>query len=105
MWLATNHFVGEGYWFWTIPLQGKTSLGLVYDREKIPEDQVSSPEKVVQWICRQFPLMARDLPKRKIIDQLTIQLGKDQQKIRPLTSQIQSLKQFLTKQENKKPNT
>jgi hypothetical protein len=69
VWLATNHFVGEGYWFWTIPLQGKTSLGLVYDREKVPEDEVSSPEKVVRWICRQFPLMARDLPKRKIIDQ------------------------------------
>jgi len=69
VWLATNHFVGEGYWFWVIPLQGKTSLGLVYDREKIPEDQVSSPEKVVEWVCRQFPLLARDLPKRKIIDQ------------------------------------
>lgn len=69
MWLATNHFVGEGYWFWVIPLQGKTSLGLVYDREKIPEDKVSSPQKVVEWACREFPLMARDLPKRKIIDQ------------------------------------
>ena len=21
-WLATNHFCGEGYWFWVIPLQG-----------------------------------------------------------------------------------
>jgi 2-polyprenyl-6-methoxyphenol hydroxylase-like FAD-dependent oxidoreductase len=31
LWLATNHFMGEGLWFWVIPLQGKTSLGLVYD--------------------------------------------------------------------------
>src|SRR5881392_2382177 len=31
IWLATNHFCGEGFWFWVIPLQGKTSLGLVYD--------------------------------------------------------------------------
>ncbi len=69
VWLATNHFMGEGYWFWTIPLQGKTSLGLVYDREKIPGDQVSSTEKVIEWICREFPLFARDLPHRKILDQ------------------------------------
>jgi 2-polyprenyl-6-methoxyphenol hydroxylase-like FAD-dependent oxidoreductase len=68
-WLATNHFMGEGYWFWAIPLHGKTSLGLVYDREKVPEEEVSSPEKVVAWVCREFPLLARDLPNRKIIDQ------------------------------------
>jgi flavin-dependent dehydrogenase len=67
-WLATNHFCGEGYWFWVIPLQGKTSLGLVYDKEKIPEPAVSSPEKVIEWICRDFPLFARDLPKRRIVD-------------------------------------
>ena len=30
-WLATNHFMGDGFWFWVIPLQGRTSLGLVYD--------------------------------------------------------------------------
>ena len=68
-WLATNHFAGEGFWFWVIPLQGKTSLGLVYDHEKVPQDEVSSPEKVITWICKQFPLFARELPKRKILDQ------------------------------------
>lgn len=68
VWLATNHFCGEGFWFWVIPLQGKTSLGLVYDKARIPEEEVSSPEKVVAWICREFPLFARDLPHRKIID-------------------------------------
>jgi hypothetical protein len=51
-----------------IPLQGKTSLGLVYDKEKIPEAAVSTPEKVIEWICRDFPLFARDLPKRTIVD-------------------------------------
>jgi flavin-dependent dehydrogenase len=69
VWLATNHFVGEGYWFWVIPLQGRTSLGLVYDKAKIPEDSISSPAKVIEWICREFPLFARDLPNRKIVDQ------------------------------------
>jgi 2-polyprenyl-6-methoxyphenol hydroxylase-like FAD-dependent oxidoreductase len=68
-WLATNHFSGEGYWFWVIPLQGKTSLGLVYDREKVNENEVSSPEKVVEWVCKRHPLFARDLPRQKVIDQ------------------------------------
>ena len=36
-WLATNHFCGEGYWFWVIPLQGKTSFGLVYEHNKVPD--------------------------------------------------------------------
>ena len=69
VWLSTNHFCGEGYWFWVIPLQGKTSLGLVYDKTKIDEADVSSPEKVVQWICREFPLFAQALPRMKIVDQ------------------------------------
>jgi len=50
-------------------LQGRTSLGLVYDKAKIPEDSISSPAKVIEWICREFPLFARDLPNRKIVDQ------------------------------------
>jgi len=68
-WLATNHFCGEGYWFWVIPLQGRTSLGLVYDREKVNEDEVSTPEKVIEWVCKRHPLFARDLPRQKIVDQ------------------------------------
>jgi flavin-dependent dehydrogenase len=68
-WLATNHFVGEGYWFWVIPLHGKTSLGLVYDREKVPPELVSTPAKTIDWVCRNFPLFARDLKSRKILDQ------------------------------------
>ncbi|MGC2696628.1 MAG: NAD(P)-binding protein [Candidatus Angelobacter sp.] len=68
-WLATNHFCGEGYWFWVIPLHGKTSLGLVYDREKVNEEEVSSPEKVIEWVYSRHPLFARDLHKLKIVDQ------------------------------------
>jgi 2-polyprenyl-6-methoxyphenol hydroxylase-like FAD-dependent oxidoreductase len=65
--LATNHFCGEGFWFWVIPLHGKTSLGLVYDAAKISSRDVGTPEKLVEWICREFPLFARDLPRRKIL--------------------------------------
>jgi 2-polyprenyl-6-methoxyphenol hydroxylase-like FAD-dependent oxidoreductase len=67
--LATNHFCGEGFWFWTIPLHGKTSLGLVYDRERVPRDQIATPEKMIDWVCRTFPMFARDLPHRRIVDQ------------------------------------
>jgi flavin-dependent dehydrogenase len=66
--LATNHFCGEGYWFWTIPLHGKTSLGLVYDRNLVPREQVATPDKMIEWVCRQYPMFARDLPQRKVVD-------------------------------------
>lgn len=68
IWLATNHFMGEGFWFWVIPLQGKTSLGLVYDNRLFPRDRVSSAQKLLAWTCEEFPLFARDLPSRKILD-------------------------------------
>ncbi len=67
--LATNHFCGEGYWFWTIPLHGITSLGLVYDNRIVPREEVATPEKAIEWICRRHPLFARDLPRRRIVDQ------------------------------------
>lgn len=65
--LATNHFCGEGFWFWAIPLHGITSLGLVYDAARISRADVGTPEKLVEWICREFPCFARDLPQRKIV--------------------------------------
>lgn len=66
--LATNHFCGEGFWFWVIPLHGRTSLGLVFDKSKIDWDEVGSAEKLIAWICRRYPLFARDLPHRKVVD-------------------------------------
>jgi flavin-dependent dehydrogenase len=68
VWLATNHFMGEGFWLWVIPLPEKTSLGLVYDRKRIPSEQVNCPAKLVEWICREFPLFERDLRNRRITD-------------------------------------
>ena len=66
--LATNHFCGEGLWFWVIPLHDdKTSLGLVFDRERVEARDVTSPEKLTEWVCREFPLFARDLPQRKVL--------------------------------------
>ncbi|MEM7356926.1 MAG: hypothetical protein AAF657_39295 [Acidobacteriota bacterium] len=67
-WLATNHFCAEGLWFWVIPLQGKTSLGLVFDRAVINYSDVGTVEKATAWVCENFPCFARDLPNRKVID-------------------------------------
>lgn len=66
--LATNHFCGEGLWFWVIPLQGKTSLGIVYDSKLIKHEDVFSVKKATEWVCREFPLFERDLPHRKVLD-------------------------------------
>jgi flavin-dependent dehydrogenase len=68
VWLATNHFMGEGFWFWVIPLQGKTSLGLVYDNRTFSWEQVGTAERLIGWACHEFPLFSRDLPYRKILD-------------------------------------
>jgi flavin-dependent dehydrogenase len=66
-WLATNHFCGEGFWFWVIPLQGKTSLGLVYDNRLIDREDIASLPQLIDWVCKEFPLFARDLPFRKVL--------------------------------------
>jgi flavin-dependent dehydrogenase len=68
LWQATNHFMGEGLWFWVIPLKGKTSLGLVFDNAVVSHRDVFSVEKATEWVCREFPLFARDLPHRKVLD-------------------------------------
>lgn len=45
--LATNHFMAEGQWFWLIPLYNKTSVGLVYDHAVINPEDVSTTKKVI----------------------------------------------------------
>jgi 2-polyprenyl-6-methoxyphenol hydroxylase-like FAD-dependent oxidoreductase len=66
-WQATNHFCAEGLWFWTIPLHGKTSLGLVYDNRLIPRERIDTIDKLIAWVCEEFPLFARDLPYRRVL--------------------------------------
>lgn len=67
-WLATNHFCDEGLWFWVIPLQGKTSLGLVFDNNVVHWKDVFNVDKATEWVCERFPLFARDLPQREVLD-------------------------------------
>lgn len=65
-WLATNHFMGEGFWLWVIPLRGKTSLGVVYDQKLFPH-RFKSGEEFIAWVCQEFPLFADDLPRRTVL--------------------------------------
>ncbi len=67
VWLATNHFMGEGFWFWVIPLQGITSFGLVYDRALFPRERVETFEGLMDWLYEAFPLFARELPQRHVL--------------------------------------
>jgi len=66
-WLATNHFCGDGFWFWVIPLQGKTSLGLVFDRASFPQESVGTAEAMLDWVRREFPFFAPDLDRREVL--------------------------------------
>lgn len=67
--LATNHFCGEGRWFWVIPLHGKTSLGLVYDHAVVRPEDVSNGRKMLDWVAKDWPIFAEDFSKRKILDE------------------------------------
>src|SRR5262249_8068968 len=51
-----------------IPLQNITSLGLVFDNQLFPWERVATAERLLDWACQEFPLFARDLPHRKILD-------------------------------------
>ncbi len=67
--LATNHFCDEGMWFWVIPLHGKTSLGLVFEHAVLNPDDVSTARKMIDYVCRKWPLFDRDLKNRKVLDE------------------------------------
>ena len=67
--LATNHFCDEGMWLWIIPLHGLTSIGLVYDHRVLQPETVSNARKLIDYICRKWPLFARDLPHRRVLDE------------------------------------
>lgn len=57
--LATNHFMGYGYWMWFIPLRGgETSVGAVWDR-RLVEPQGDTAGERLEWFLRGNPLTRR----------------------------------------------
>ncbi len=70
-WLATNHFVGEGYWVWFIPvLDGRTSVGIVADPRYHPFSEFNNFDRAMNWLEQHEPHAARMLaPHRsKLMD-------------------------------------
>ena len=44
--LATNHYMGFGYWIWVIPLgNGETSIGVVWDKRLVPLHDTANKEQ------------------------------------------------------------
>lgn len=57
--LATNHYMGYGYWIWVIPLgNGETSIGVVFDKNLVSLHQSKNrPEDFVAFL-RAIPALA-----------------------------------------------
>jgi flavin-dependent dehydrogenase len=59
--LATNHFLGAGYWWWFIPLRdGQTSVGIVWDRRLVDVPKGPLPERFREMVARD-PLVSEML--------------------------------------------
>lgn len=67
-WLATNHFMGEGFWFWVIALRNRTSFGLVYDRDCVDPKQVKSFEGLKSWLYERYPIFQTAFEDKEAID-------------------------------------
>lgn len=54
--LSTNHFMGEGYWVWLIPLaSGSISIGIVAEAERHPVGELNTFERAQAWLRRHEP--------------------------------------------------
>jgi flavin-dependent dehydrogenase len=57
--LATNHYMGFGYWVWFIPLgNGETSVGIVFDTRLVELDRGSNMEAEYLAFLRRIPMAA-----------------------------------------------
>ncbi len=58
-WYSTNHFMGEGYWVWIIPLSsGSTSIGIVAAQEFHSISDFNSIDKATTWLEKFEPQLA-----------------------------------------------
>ncbi|MGK2857785.1 MAG: NAD(P)/FAD-dependent oxidoreductase [Thermoanaerobaculia bacterium] len=57
--LATNHYVGRGYWIWVIPLgNGETSIGVVWDKRLVKLHESREREADFDAFLRANPALA-----------------------------------------------
>ena len=63
--LATNHYVGHGYWVWVIPLgNGETSIGVVFDKRIHQLHEVAGPRDDVRQLPQAAPRPRRAARRR-----------------------------------------
>jgi flavin-dependent dehydrogenase len=57
--LATNHYVGRGFWIWVIPLgNGETSVGVVFDKRFHPLHEARDREQAYVAFLNKHPALA-----------------------------------------------
>lgn len=57
--LATNHYMGFGYWVWFIPLgNGETSIGVVFDTRLVDIDRGAGLAAAFEAFLRRIPMAA-----------------------------------------------
>lgn len=69
--LSTNHFMGNGYWLWIIPLvNGNTSIGIVASQEHHAFQSINTLDKAFEWIESNEPLVAERIRmfKSRVLD-------------------------------------
>lgn len=65
-WLSTNHFCGEGYWAWLIPLaSGSHSVGIVCDAKLHPLETMNTFDKALDWLRVHQPRLAQDIEGKR----------------------------------------
>ena len=58
-WYSTNHFMGQGYWVWIIPLSsGSTSMGIVAAEQFHSLTDFNSIDKSLNWLEKHEPQCA-----------------------------------------------
>lgn len=68
-WRSTNHFMGDGYWAWLIPLSsGLTSVGLVVHGDRHEFGSVRTSEAVLEFLRNHEPLLATAVEARTRLD-------------------------------------
>ncbi len=65
-WLSTNHFFGEGYWAWLIPLSsGSHSVGIVCDAKLHPLETMNTFEKALAWLHKFQPRIGQEVQAKR----------------------------------------
>jgi flavin-dependent dehydrogenase len=68
-WRSTNHFMGEGYWVWFIPLSsGNTSVGIVTHDEIHSFERVRTLERCMEFLKEFEPHLATAIAHEEVLD-------------------------------------